>query len=396
MRINRWIGIAILAVGLGLAAANVVLAQGTGVLEGQVVNGTAGGAEIGAGLPVIVHVRQDGAEIEALETATEAGGRFRLTGLDRSAGIEYWPEVVYQGVSFFSPDPYQFGDGQITLAVTVTVYETTDNDSVVRFDSAHWIIEAFDSMLRITEVYLVGNSSDRAYVGRDGQTVVIALPGEAVGLAYEEGTPADRFRQVEGGVADTWPVTPGAGTTWIVFSYHLPVEQVVPMQRSFAYPVTRLEVLVSGPGWTLRSDQLQAQGPMAFQGQEFDVYEAQGLAANAPVRLELVRGATAESGPPSGMSGTASGGGAVGGGQRFLRWLGVVLAGLAVAAALAYPSLAPGGTATVDRSARQAQRLLDDLAALEEAVEAGEIDRETYERRRVELYRAIRGQKARR
>ncbi|MGQ9599763.1 MAG: hypothetical protein ACUVWZ_10130 [Anaerolineae bacterium] len=393
MRPGRWTAIVLLAMALGLAAGNGALAQETGILEGRVVNGTAGGPEIGAGLPVVVHVRQEGVEVESLETTTDADGRFRLSGLDRSAGTEYWPEVLYQDVSFFSPDPYQFGDGQSTLTVQVTVYETTEDDSAVRIDSAHWIVEAFDSMLRITEVYLVGNSGDRAYVGRDGQTVAISLPSGAVGLAFEEGTPSDRFRQVEGGVVDTWPITPGSGTTWIVFSYHLPVEPIIPLQRSFAYPVTLLEVMVPRPGWTLRSDQLRAQGSIALQGKEFEVYEVQQLAVNAPVRMELVREAEAIAEPA--MAGGQGGeGGSVGGTQRFLRWMGIVLAGLAVAAALAYPSLVrPAAPAAL--TSPQARRLLGDLAALEDAWEAGEIDRETYERQRAELYRTIQRQAAR-
>jgi hypothetical protein len=87
-----------------------------------------------------------------------------------------------------------------------------------------------------------------------------------------------------------------------------------------------------------------------------------------------------------------------------LRWFGFALAGLAVVAAVVYP-LAAGRAAsapapasapslTGNPKARQllrstASEAVADLAALEETLEAGQIDEETYERQRAEKYKAL-------
>ena len=62
-----------------------VRAEGEGILEGQVVNGTAGGQDPSSGLTVLLHVYRGDLEEDTLETTTDAGGRFRFDGLDTDA-----------------------------------------------------------------------------------------------------------------------------------------------------------------------------------------------------------------------------------------------------------------------------------------------------------------------
>jgi hypothetical protein len=407
----KWLRLAVVALLALFALAVTVRAQDAGVLEGQVVNGTAAGPQMGAGIPVTLRVNQGENEINSLETTTDANGRFRFDGLDTAATLEYWPEAMYLGVLYPSAEPYRFDAGQTVLNASLTVYETTDDDSAIRLDSVHVIAESFDQVLRISEIHFFGNTGDRTYVGRGGQTVFIPLPEEAVGLAFEEASPGERFveRDTPTGVLDTQPVPPGDGTSLALFSYHLvSTGETVPLQQSFAYPVVDLNVLVTQPGLTLRSDQLQAAGTRSFQGQQYEFYTAQDLAPNTPLVLEFVPVAGATGGltasgsaAPSGQSAT---GDSVQGNQALLRWLGFALAGLAVLGAVAYPlavrqtasARAPlsGPKLAADPKARPllrstASEAVADLAALEEAFETGQIDQETYERQRAEKYELL-------
>ena len=77
-----------------------------------------------------------------------------------------------------------------------------------------------------------------------------------------------------------------------------------------------------------------------------------------------------------------------------MRWLGFALSGLAVVAAVVYPLAARRkvpAPASAPKLARnpQARQLLAELVALEEALEAGQIDEETYARQRAEKYEAL-------
>jgi hypothetical protein len=401
------VAVAILAMLLLAAityAQDVQTAQGTGIIEGRVLNGTSGGPEIGAGITVTLHILQGETEAGSLETVTDAGGSFRFEGLDTNPDLEYWPEAVYLDVAYDNKDPYQFTAGETTIDAVLVVYETTDDDSAVRLDSAHFIMESFGQVLRISEIHLYGNSGDRTFIGNREEagrrtTLFVPLPQNAVGLAFEQEPATDRFVEVEGGFLDTAPVPPGQETALVFFSYHLVVTgDTIPLERSFAYPVGTLNILVAQPGLTLQSDQLQAMGPQSFQGQEYDFFAIQGLAADTPLAMQL--SPAADVAADTGMPGTLSGddltaaGGAAGGNQEILRLLGFALAGLAIVAvgiyALSARRPAAGMAAIPDLTVHARSRhLLAELADLEEAYESGQIDDASYERERATKYEAL-------
>jgi hypothetical protein len=420
----KWLSLTALALLAIFVLAVTVGAQDVGVLQGQVVNGTANGPQVGAGITVTLHVSQGGNEIGSLETKTDATGRFRFEGLATDAALagqgtgtlagqgtgtlEYWPEAVYLGVPYLSADPYRFEGGQTTLNGSITVYETTADDRAIRLNSVHFIAESFDQVLRISEIHLFGNTGDRTYIGRDGQTVYIPLPEEAVGLTFEGETPAGRF--VEGdmptGVMDTQPVPPGTETSLVVFSYHLmSTGKTVRLERSFVYPVADLNVLVAQPGLTLQSDQLQPVGSRSFQSRQYELYTTQDLLPGTPLVIEFVPVGGAAGGqavPETTSPGDQSATGILPrGNQELLRWLGFALAGLAVLGAVAYPLAvrrAPVSAPSLaaDPRARPllrstASEAVADLVALEQAFETGQIDEETYERQRAEKYEGLKG-----
>jgi hypothetical protein len=395
-RLGVWLVAALL---LLAAAASAVLAQDTGTLEGQVVNGTGGGPSIGEGITVTLHVLQGDSEIDTKSTTTDANGSFSFEGLSTATDLEYWPEASYLNVLYSGDTPYQFQAGQATLTATVTVYETTDDPSVVRLDQVHMIAESYDQVLRITEIHLFGNSSDRTYIGRDGATVSVPLPQDAVGLAFDQDATSGRFTEVDGGFVDSAPVPPGEGTSMVFFSYHLPVSGTeVSLERQFAYSVANLNMLVTQPGLILQTTQLQAQGTEQFQDRAYGVYVAQSVAAGTPLQMvfTVAPGASTTSTTPgaSASGGQGATGSTASGSQAFLRWLGFALAGLAILAGVVYTTayqgsaLAAGSTARLAKSPK-AQRLLAELADLEDAFESGQIDEAAYESQRQTKYEAL-------
>jgi hypothetical protein len=281
-------------------------------------------------------------------------------------------------------------------AVEATAGVGTSSDAI-RLDSVHMIAESFGQVLRITEIHLFGNGGDQAYAGESGDasqgTVFIPLPENAVGVAFGEGVTDDRFLEVEGGLMDTEPVPPGTASSEVVFSYHLLVSgETVPLERRFAYPVSDLNVFVVQPGLTLESDQLEYMGTEAFEDGQYELYGAQGLAPDTPLKMELVpveteSSTTAAGMPPASNQGAA--GSAATGNQTLLLRIGFGLALLAVVGAMVYPLVVrrPAGAVPSTSSLAvnpKARPLLAELADLEDAFESGQIDEVTYERRRAE------------
>ena len=404
---HRTLGLVWLAfvVALGLMLPVAAWAQGAGSLQVQVVNGTPGGAEPGAGIPVILHIYQGATEIETREALTESDGSFQFDGLDTGSDLEYWPEVRYQDAFFTSAEPFQFASEQTALNGTLTVYETTNDDSAIRLDSVHVIAESFGEVLRISEIHLFGNGGDKAFIGNasdseQGMTVFIPLPENAVGISFGEGVAEDQYIQVEGGLMGTEPVPPGTETALAFFSYHLMVTgDSVPLEQRFAYPVTNMNMLVAQPGLTLNSDQLQSRGLELFQGRQYELYSTLNLGPDTPLALEFI--------PVAGVSGDAGTTEAPApgvervtavtprGSQPLILWIGVGLSILAVAGVVVYtvatrPPAAAATGATDLASNPKARDQLAALADLEDAFEAGEVDEVAYERRRAEIFKELR------
>jgi hypothetical protein len=198
----------------------------------------------------------------------------------------------------------------------------------------------------------------------------------------------------------TEPVPPGTETGLAFFSYHLMVTgDSVPLERRFAYPVTNLNILVAQPGLTLRSEQLQSRGIELFQGRQYELYATQALGPDTPLALEFVPLADTSGGAGTGetpaQSGERMSGAIPRGNQPLILWLGIALAALAVAGVVVYslaarqPAAATSGVTDLASNPR-AQGRLAELADLEDAFEAGEVDEVTYERQRAELYEELR------
>ena len=394
---------------LVLALVVPLQAQEDGVLEGQVVNGTPGGPAVGEGVAVTLHILRSGGEVETRETTTGAEGRFRFEGLDRDPALEYWAEAVYQDAPYSSAEPVQFEGEAATAAATIDVYESTDDDSALRLSSVHVIAESFGQVLRISEIHMLSNDGDRTFAGSGegpspGTTVFIPLPADAVGLAFSEEDPAGRYVEVEGGVWDTQPVTPGQDTSLVYMSYHLMVvDEAVSLERAFSYPVSAFNILVTQPGLRLESERLVDQGSQSFQGREYLFYVAQDLAAGEELVLNF--GVTEAAAGSSAMPGTESEAApeatapAGEGQQGLMQILGIALALLTVAAAVVYPlarrplagaRAAAGPGLPEGLSSPGRRRLLEELADLEDAHEEGHLDEADYEQQRAQLYDALR------
>lgn len=402
---------AVLLAGLALVGFTAAAqAQDQGTIEGRVVNGTAGGPAIGVGITVTLYVFQDQVEVDSLAAVTDTAGGFRFEGLSAGTDRSYLVEAVYLDVHYTSPQAVQVEAGQ-TAQATVTVYETTDDDSHIIIDSGHLVAQSLGpapqsgadgvgpTMLRISELYLFGNTGDRTFVGRPGTTrrtpsqpaatgqavtVRLPLPAAAVGLAFGPDDAADRYVQSGGELLDTEPVPPGQETMLVFFSYHLGVTaDTLTVEHSYRYPLAELNVFAAQPGLAVTGAQLQSLGSQTLQGQDYDLYAVSDLAAGESLLLRLVP--QAESAAPA----ATAAGPAVKDNQALLGILGAILAVAAAVAAVAYSLAGRRGRGPAPAAASPARQLLAELADLEDAFEAGRVDEETYRRERAARQEAI-------
>lgn len=270
----------VLALCLDLLAPGLALAERSGVLEGQAINGTAGGQAVGE-LEVVLRSFRGREEGDAQSTTTDAQGRFRFEGLETGSDWAYLVRVDFQGVQY-SPGLLAFEAGQSELSTKVLVYEATTDALDVRAERAHILVTLSDVGLAVTELYVFANPTDRTYVGAqeiDGRrwTARFTLPQDALDLSFDDGSLGGRFLTApEGGFVDTEPHWPG--TTSVLYSYDLVCQGGnCDLSRELLHPISNLNVLIPDTGAVVESAQLTLAGKQQAQGNSFLNYVGRDL-----------------------------------------------------------------------------------------------------------------------
>jgi hypothetical protein len=270
-------------------------AEGPGVIQGRLVNGTAGGSSVG-GLDVELRTFQgQGAsggslEGERREVTADAQGQFRFAGLPVDQGSTYQVVATYQGVVYSSPT-LQFGSGSAQLAAELAVYETTTDDGAIVVGRAHILVSLAAAGLTVTELYALVNSGDRTYIGQQETqerrwTSSYQLPTAAHNVVFEDGAWGGRFLQIGGGLVDTEPLWPGQTT--VVFSYDVYCPSgPCDLSRTLQQHVSNLNVLVPDIGLAVASETLLSHGRMDAQGRSYLNFAAGDLSPETSLDLRI-------------------------------------------------------------------------------------------------------------
>lgn len=363
---------------------------GPGRLSGTVTNGTPGGGSA-AGLTIVLNTFDQFDPMRTKETQTDANGNFEFTGLPIDPRYVYLLTTEYQG-SGFGSNIQGFAEGRTELAVPVTIYESSDQPGTIRADLAQWFLQPHQGGILVGELYRITHESDRVFLGGDqvapGKRAVLSfnVPAEAMSLVLDGGEIGDRFIRTQEGVVDTLPLAPGGRQ--ILMRYLLPYEGTkAELAHALPYPIAQLSVLVTeGPKVETN---LEAQGVQTISEEQWNSFGADNWAAGEEISLRLSgleRANAADAGAPA----------APGISAMVLSYnpgvlIGVIALAAVVAGAvlLAYllrkpPAEPPAEAATApaesaeERAARR-QQLLESIAQLDDAFEAGEIDQERYD-----------------
>lgn len=367
-------------------AAGAAAQSPNGVIAGQVTNGTSGGT-LPAGLQVTIHGFTATEMLPSQTAEVDGNGRFRFEGLETGAGHSYVVYTEYMGIQY-SSDELAFESGPSELQADIAVYETTSTGEAIALSRVHFLVMTADGELEINEVQSFSNTGDRTYIGAEPAagaqrtTVRFAAPAGAQDLLLDEGVASGRFVQTADGYADTLPVIPGQGTLRIVLTYYLPYDPAsTRLSTTFLYPVKTVNVFVLESGVEMSSSQMMPMGAVGTGAQAYAGYVAQNFAAGDTLTLEF-------RGKSSGGSGATPHTGGVSNTGYALIFGGLAL--LLIALAVAYPMLrhkqaAPPEAAPEVPCGNECEQLMDSIADLDDLFEAGELDRETYQKRRQAL-----------
>lgn len=381
-----WKLAACLAAAIALAT-GVARAQGAGVIEGQLVNGTPEGESVG-GSQVALGIFRNNAFVEERNGVADSAGRFRFEGLETSEEYTYRVGALYKGVPYRTEEAIRLTPEAPIATVELAVYETTPDDPGLRVARAILMLEGFDrasQTISVLELLALENPGQRTYVpsagGPQGPMGLLrfALPPGAGALEPGLGLEDAEVIQVDRGFATTRPIPPGV--TEIGFSYQVPYAgQGYRFERTVPYETGLLWLLVPDTGVTVVEESAWAPAaPVALGARTYRVLARENLAKGSRLDFSL-QGLPRRSMLPAFVDLVPA-----------PVW-GAAAAGLALAAAAGYAYAAEQRRRRhAGPSPAAADDLLEALAELEEQQERGAVRPEEYRERKARYLEALMG-----
>ena len=360
------IGLLVVIFTLSLAAP--ASAAEDGVIEGRLVNGTTGGSSV-ANLEITLDTHLNNAEMALTTTETDAEGHFSFDGLETEPGYSYQVIVTYQEADYYG-EGLTFNEGETTKSTEVTVYDSTTSDEAIKVVMSHAIIYIDGDILRILENYVFINEADRTYIGSKEvapgirETLRFSLPVGASELQPGTGLLEGSIYTSQNGFVDSMPVLPG--DKLVTYSYRIDYSSgAYEFSRRVNYPMASFDLLVQGEGTRVTSGQLTTEGLLEFEGIFYNHLSGVNFDPGEMLLAQL-----------SNLSGSNEPG--------IVIWVTLTLAVLAAGVTFSYfirrKRLQP--VSPVESYEQRQQRLLVELAQLDDDFETGKIQEESYRRLR--------------
>jgi mono/diheme cytochrome c family protein len=372
-------------------------------VSGSVRNESTGG-QLAEGTPVVLNTfTADFAPSSTMTTTVDAAGQYAFQLNMAPPDLIYVVTVTYEGINYGSDFGRLEGDEPV-LNLPVSVFDPTSDPTGVSISQLHIILEFGDGTVNVNELYQFSQAASAVFVGESGQvgggTVEVALPDGASSTSFsrtfgsiDSFFPVENMQQTARGWADTVPVRPGRGTLSLLASYVLPYSGSATISHPVYYNVERTNVVLAASGVTLSGDGGWAEEAGGAMGGVFPSFSRSAIGAGDTISLTLsgdpvaiampgCDSTTATTGPTARNRTTEL---VIGGGALLLALAG----GLFVLRSRQQRQ--PGdevedgaGYEELDREA-----LLEEIATLDDAFEAGEIDEATYQRERAALKEAL-------
>ena len=255
-------------------------------VSGTIVNGTANSLPA-FGLTVTLH-RQTANTYEESTTTTDTKGKFRFENIPLDPEALYGVTVRYQGVVYGTDIDLR---PESLPPVTVTIYETSDDQSLLSVSSSSLLIPQVDKIARdvyALEIVNVVNSSDRTYVpGAEPMNLLrFGLPPGAKGLQIDTSLVGADAIQVDRGFAVPANIPPGEHE--VMFAYHFGYEgESVTLDKSYLYGAENARILVPYEIGDLSSVDFGAPGDVEIGDKHYQLIEVSDIARQSRAKLEI-------------------------------------------------------------------------------------------------------------
>lgn len=370
--------------------ANVLAQTGTpppsGEVSGRIINQNQG-VVVTESLEVMLHIwDQNDAAINMLHAQSMPDGTFRFTGVALQPQYFYAVMATFDGVTYQSK-ALSPTDGSDRLELDVPVYETTTDTSAIQVEQLHILFNFAEDGLETTEIYLLSNAGKRTVKDAvkldDGTpaTLRYPLPSDADYIFFQPDE-GDRFIKFPGGFADTFPILPGEQVDQHAVKYMVPYSQGQTYSYTAPLNIKAMNFLLQeNAGVLLKGDGLAGPEPVTLDnGVSYVIYSYSDVHAGQTISVTFSGKPAlgAKSQPDNLTLPLALGGG---------------LLGLVTIGAGLWWWRKPGDDMDEDEEPDSQSdetaldKLIGEIARLDEAHERGKLDEREYRRERTQLRR---------
>jgi hypothetical protein len=364
-------------------------------LTGMIVYGS--GAGLAASLPVTLYAYQAGQEAMDLvltaTTTSQPGGAFTFENIADPGGSVFMASVTYADVPYHSIP--SMGE-----PMTITVYDPTTSTNHLMADQLHLIFDFSQTgFLQVMEVYILTNAGNQTIVAGMGAQFMVdfPLPEGAQTPESRSGLVGEAELETDDGFWELAAVRPG-GMYGVSYVFLLPYPGEITLNQPVELPVSAVGALLPATGnLKIESADLVDDSISDFGGVSYHVYTGESLTAGDRLAIKITGspdGSASQAAASSSKSrlGLIIGLGAFG--------LALILAGVLIsrrnnlAAAEKGAGLVEGEEPGLDEDKTEtpadAETLMDDIIALDDLYQAGELREAAYRERRAELKEKLR------
>lgn len=326
-------------------------------------------------------------------TKTQPDGAFAFHDVPKPDGSVFLSSATFDGVPYHSIP----STGQ---PMTITVYDVTTATNHLLADQLHLIFSFTNAgELEVMEVYILTNVGTQTIVaGSDGQlNVTFPLPEGALNPDFRSGVVGEAELETQDGFWETMAVRPG-GMYGVSYAFYVPYAGKTTLDQPISLPVSSVGALLPVKGnLKVESANLVDNGVSDFGGTSYHVYSGDSLRVGDQLVVNI-------SGEPNSSAGGASQGLS---GSRVGLIVGLGAFGLVLILAGVWLSRRNRFNAVEDQAGIEnaeevsltvaeteppadAEAVMDEIIALDDLYQAGELPETAYHERRAELKEKLR------
>lgn len=360
-------------------ATPIPIPETIGILRGRISQGTEGGASV-EGLEAILHIFDSQLREQIAEYTVDSEGAFQYEEVIIRPDHAYVMTVEYDGVTYSSPVVIGNPD-ESDMVVDVTIYEKGATQSDIVVSSRATQVNLSSQGLYVIEVIDLVNMSDRAYIRDDTESissmvsVEFALPEGA--QLQPEHTDPNRIMLSNDGlkIMDMTAVLPNQ-EHYIQYSYLLPIQNARHIQQPIDYAVEGpIMFYIDDSHLIFKSDQTAFVETLPFNEQSYSVYELK----NTPEVGDVLTYSVEVNSMPGVGTTTEQ---AV---SRDLLALILVLGGVILVGVAGFIIWRNRTSSHDTEDSITPEQLMQEIAALDDAFEAGKLNAVDYKKRRNQL-----------